>query len=84
MTAAPDNPAPANDAAAAYARRRGEIARLLDVLEMELAKHAQAFEADPRNWGRVGDLAAVRGTLVNAVVAISGVDPEAIEGFLAE
>ena len=80
MTNTPAN----NSAAAAYAAHRADVARLLDVLDMELATHAQAMEADARNWGRVGDLAALRQSLVGALAAFSANTPEAIEAFLAE
>ncbi|MEZ6234379.1 MAG: hypothetical protein R3B68_09330 [Phycisphaerales bacterium] len=71
-------------AADAYAAHRADIARLLDVLGMELDKHAEAAKADPCNWGRVGDLAKVRGDLIGAVAFLAGMDPANVEAFLAE
>ena len=38
-------------AAQTYAARRADIARLLDVLDMELQKHDEGFRANPRDWG---------------------------------
>lgn len=71
-------------AAETYAARRNDIARLLDVLEMELDKHAEAAKADPQNWGRTGDLGKVRSDLMDTVAFLSGMDREDIERFLAE
>ena len=66
----------------AYAQRRNDIARLLDVLDMELTKHAEGAKADPANWGRVGDLGHVRGDLINLVAFLSGMETEEVERFL--
>ena len=59
-------------AAETYAARRNDIARLMDVLQMELDKHAEAANADPRNWGRAGDLGKVRSDLIDLVGFMSG------------
>ena len=67
-----------------YAARRNDIARLMDVLEMELDKHAEAAKADPRNWGRTGDLGKVRSDLIDLVSFISGMERERIEEFLRD
>lgn len=75
--ASPDPSAPQ-----AYAQRRSDIARLLDVLDMELTKHAEGAKADPTNWGRVGDLGHVRGDLINLVAFLSGMETEEVERFL--
>jgi hypothetical protein len=68
----------------AYQAHTHDIARLLDVLQMELEKHADAAKADPKNWGKVGDLGRVRNDLIEIVGFMSGMDREAIENFLAE
>ena len=47
--------------------RRNDIARLMDVLQMELDKHAEAAKADPTNWGFTGDLGKVRSDLIDLV-----------------
>ena len=73
-----------NDARETYQTRANDIARLLDVLEMELAKHADAAKADARCWGKVGDLGKVRSDLIDLVAFMSNIDPENIEAFLAE
>ena len=70
------------NAAETYAARRGDIARLMDVLQMELDKHAEAAKADPRNWGRTGDLGKVRSDLIDLVGFMSGMDREHVEAFL--
>ena len=73
---------PEPSAAEAYAARRADIARLLDVLEMELDKHGEQAKADPGNWGRAGDLGKVRADLVNLVGFMSGMEPGEVERFL--
>ena len=71
-------------AAQTYAAHRADIARLLDVLDMELAKHQEAATASPADWGRPGDLARVRSDLIDTVAFISGMDRAAVDGFLDE
>ena len=71
-------------AAETYAARRSDIARLLDVLEMELDKHDDRAKSDPRNWGLPGNLGKVRSDLMDIVAFLSGMDREDIERFLAE
>jgi hypothetical protein len=75
---------PEPTAAEAYAARANDIARLLDVLQMELEKHAEGAKADPTNWGRTGDLGKVRGDLIDLVGFMSGMEREEVERFLAE
>ena len=85
MTTRKDNRTPAPQqptAAETYATRRNDIARLMDVLQMELDKHAEAAKADPRNWGRTGDLGKVRSDLIDLVGFMSGMDREHVEAFL--
>jgi len=77
-TLAPQQPT----AAETYAARRNDIARLMDFLQMELDKHAEAAKADPRNWGRTGDLGKVRSDLIDLVGFMSGMDREHVEAFL--
>ena len=73
-----------NNAGDAYQARANDIARLVDVLQMELDKHATAAKADAKNWGRAGDLGKVRSALIDLVGFLSGNDRQAIEDFLAE
>jgi hypothetical protein len=73
-----------NDARETYQAKANDIARLLDVLQMELDKHADAAKAEPRCWGKVGDLGKVRSDLIDLVAFMSNVDRENIEAFLAE
>ena len=78
-------PAPTQPTAAeTYAARRNDIARLLDVLQMELDKHAETAKAEPRDWGFAGSLGKVRSDLIEMVAFLSSVDREQIETFLAE
>ena len=69
-------------AAETYAARRNDIARLMDVLQMELDKHAEGAKADPRNWGFAGSLGKVRRDLIDLVGFLSNMDPEQVEAFL--
>ena len=78
----PKTTKPEPTAAETYAARRSDIARLMDVLQMELDKHDEQAKADPKNWGHVGDLGKVRSDLINLVGFMSNMDPEHIEAFL--
>ena len=69
-------------AAETYAARRNDIARLLDVLQMELDKHAENANAKPRDWGFAGDLNMVRSNLIEMVAGMSKMTPAEIEAFL--
>ena len=73
---------PEPTAAEAYAARRNDIARLMDVMQMELDKHAEGAKADPRNWGFAGSLGKVRSDLIDLVGFLSNMDPENVEAFL--
>ena len=75
---------PRQTAAEAYAAARNDIARLLDVLDMELAKHEARAKTDDRNWGFAGDLQKIRSDLIETVGSISGMERDAVEGFLAD
>lgn len=78
------NAKPEPTAAEMYAARRNDIARLLDVLAMELDKQDQRAKADPTNWGITGDLGKVRSDLMDTIAFLSGMDREDVERFLAE
>ena len=73
---------PEPTAAQPYAARQNDIARLMDVLQMELDKHAEGAKADPRNWGFAGSLGKVRSDLIDLVGFLSNMDPEHVEAFL--
>ena len=75
---------PESTAPEAYAARANDIARLIDVLQMELEKHADAAKGDSKCWGRVGDLGKVRSDLIDTVAFMSGMDREDVDRFLAE
>ncbi|MGE3109728.1 MAG: hypothetical protein AB7G11_13170 [Phycisphaerales bacterium] len=78
------NAKPEPTAAQMYVARRNDIARLLDVLAMELDKHDERAKADPTNWGITGNLGKVRSDLMDTVAFLSGMDREDVERFLAE
>lgn len=71
-------------ASQAYAKRRSDIARLLDVLQMELDAHAKRAALAERHWSYPDDLDRVRNGLVDLVAFMSGYDREEVEDFLAE
>ncbi|MCB9838216.1 MAG: hypothetical protein H6813_02660 [Phycisphaeraceae bacterium] len=71
-------------AAGMYAAQRSDIARLLDVLAMELEKRDDAAKADPGNWGKACDLALIRSDLANIVAFASGMERDEVERFLRE
>ncbi|MBL8964589.1 MAG: hypothetical protein KF787_03175 [Phycisphaeraceae bacterium] len=73
---------PEPTAAETYAARRNDIARLMDVLQMELDRHAEGAKADPRNWGFAGSLGKVRSDLIDLVGFMSNMDPEHVVAFL--
>jgi len=71
-------------AAQMYAEQRNNIARLLDVLAMELDSRDEEAKADPGNWGKACDLALVRTDLTNIVAFVSRMEREDVERFLRE
>ena len=71
-------------ASQAYAKRRSDIARLIDVLQMELDAHAKRAALAEKHWGYPGDLGRIREGLIELVMSMSGMERERIEDFLAE
>lgn len=66
-TSKPSAKTPRQTAEQAYAARRNDIARLLDVLQMELEAHDERAQAQPGNWGFAGNLGEIRGRLIDLV-----------------
>jgi len=66
----------------AMTANQNDIARLIDVLQMEIAKHAERANAAPNNWGFPGNLGKVRSDLIDTAAFISGMGRDAIEAFL--
>ena len=54
-------------ASQAYAKRRSDIARLIDVLQMELDAHAKRAALADKHWGYPGDLGRIREGLIELV-----------------
>ncbi|MCC5786900.1 MAG: hypothetical protein JJU33_09385 [Phycisphaerales bacterium] len=71
-------------ASQAYAKRSADIARLIDVLQMELEAHAKRAALADKHWGYPGDLGRIREGLIELVMSTSGMERERIEDFLAE
>lgn len=65
-----------------FAKRDGDIARLIDVLGMEMDKRREQAKANPTSWHGVGDLDKVRADLVDLVAFVSGMEPDAVREFL--
>lgn len=80
----PKTTKPKPTAAETYAARRNDIARLIDVLQMELDAHAEKAGAAPNGWGHVGDLDLVRKNLIETVAFISNKEFGEVTEFLAE
>ena len=78
----PKTTKPEPTAAETYAARRNDIARLLDVLDMELNRHDQVAKADPSDWGFAGNLGKVRSDLIDVIGFISGMERPEVERFL--
>jgi hypothetical protein len=71
-------------ASQAYANRRGDIARLMDVVEMELDTHATRAANDEKNWGYAGDLGGIRNSLIEMVSQMSQMSRVQVETFLED
>ena len=69
-------------AAEVYAERRGDIDRLLEWLGQALAQHQKAAKAEPKDWGRAGDLYRVRSGLLEVLAGLRGVEIADIERHL--
>lgn len=67
-----------------YRKRRGDVARLLDILDMELEKFGERAEAKPADWGFAGTMDYVRSTIIDLVEGLSGIERKLIEETLAE
>jgi len=80
----PKTTKPEPTAAETYAARQNDIARLMDVLQMELDKHAEKAGAAPNGWGHVGDLDLVRKNMIETVAFISNKEIDEVTEFLAE
>ena len=69
-------------AADVYAERRRDIDWLLDWLGQELRKHEKQAKAEPKDWGRAGDLYRVRSGLLEVLAGLRGVEIADIERCL--
>ncbi len=76
--------APEPTAAETYAAHQSDIARLLDVLDMELERNDARAKDQRDNWALVGNVSKVRSDLINTVAFISNMDRADIERFLSD
>lgn len=67
-----------------YNRRREDIGRVMDWIEIELGKHQTAAQANPADWGYPGDLGHVREKLIQTLAFLSNREAEDIENLLGE
>jgi hypothetical protein len=51
-------------AAERYADQRGDIAVLMDCIQMEIDAHAERAAAKPNDWGYVGDMGRIRESML--------------------
>ena len=68
----------------AYRKSHEDVARLLDILDMELTRFGERAEGTPSDWGFAGSMNQVRSMLVDVVESLSGIDRAQIEETLAE
>ena len=66
----------------AMTAKQNDIARLIDVLQMEITKHAERASAAPNNWGFPGNLMKVRSDLIDITAFMSGMGRDEIVAFL--
>ena len=78
----PKTTKPEPTAAETYAARRNDIARLLDVLDMELNRHDQVAKTHPSDWGFAGNLGKIRSDLIDLIAFTSGMERPEVERFL--
>ena len=64
--------------------QRAEIARLIDVLQMEVDRLAERLEADPSNWALTGNVSIIRHDLIGVVAFASSMDRADVVRFLSE
>jgi len=69
-------------AAETYAAHRNDIARLLDVLGMELERNDTRAKDERDNWAIVGNASRVRSDLINTVAFLGNMDRADVERFL--
>jgi hypothetical protein len=65
-------------------KRRQEIARVMDWIELELDKHTTEAKAEPWNFGYAGSLCHVLEKMVTTLAFLSNSEPEDIEKLLGE
>lgn len=76
------NRQPERTADQTYATHRADIARLLDVIGMELERLDADAKARPNDWALPGTLGKVKIDLVHLAGFLSNKDPHEIEAFL--
>jgi len=64
--------------------QKAEIARLIDVLQMEVDRLATRLEADPDNWALTGNVSIIRHDLIGVVAFASNLDRKDVVRFLSE
>jgi len=73
---------PEPTAAETYAAHRSDIARLLDVLDMELERNDARAKDQRDNWAIVGNISKVRSDLINTIAFLGNMDRADVERFL--
>jgi len=68
----------------AHAQHCTDIGALLDLIGQEVNHHAEYARDEGLNWGHVGDVAALRRALIEALAQLSQQGEAFIEQHLAE
>lgn len=67
-----------------YDKRRRDIARVLDWIELELDKHKINAKANPKDYRYPGDLGHGREKLIETLAFLSNNVPQEMEDLLSE
>lgn len=71
-------------AANAYQAHANDIAKLIDIIEVEVASRAKRVQTDRGAWELVGTAAGLRVRLVEIVASLTGRDEPAVLECLAD
>ena len=71
-------------AAQAFSEHGEDVARLLDIFQMEMGKLCERAEESPKSWEPVWTLALVRDSMIDIVQNLSGISRAMIEETLSK
>ena len=67
-----------------YKARYRDVYRLIDILDLELGKHAKRAADYPNDWRYPGTMDFIRSSLLGIVEGLSGIGRDRIEETLRE